>query len=457
MIAIGSSIGTGLFLASGQMISQSGPGGALLSYTLVGIVIYFLMHGLGEISTYRPVSGSVMTFTKDYVDPALGFSVGWVYYYTAISTIAMDIIACGIFMRFWFPDIPIWVFNTLFFTIVLIVNLLGSKSFGEAEFWMSSVKIVTIIIFLIIGIIIILGLTGQEQLGFKNFFYDGGPFIGNINSFFSILILAALSFGGTELIGIAAGETENPSKSMPKAINNVILRILIFYIGTIFVIGAIIPYTSPYLLNSNTNLITTPFALVFQYAQIPAVDSIMNFVILTALISACNSEFYASTRILYSLGKEKFAPKRFTLANKKGIPYFSIIVTIFTLIMSFIVAIMGYEACLILINGIGISTLLIWLCFGLSHHRFRKGYLKQGLDLTELKFKAKFFPIGSLIVIFGVSIMLIYNLSYGMLSNPKTTLQLFIPLILFVILFIYYKIRHKTKLVPLDRIKFKDS
>ncbi|MDR2623919.1 MAG: amino acid permease [Methanobrevibacter sp.] len=454
MIALGSSIGTGLFLASGQMISQSGPGGALLSYMLMGTLIYFLMHGLGEIATYRPVTGSIMTFTKEYVDSALGFSVGWIYYYNCISSIAMDVITAGIFMGFWFPNIPIYVFTTLFFAVILAVNLLSSKSFGELEFWIVSIKVITIIIFLIVGIMIILGLTGHEPLGFKNFFYDGGPFIGNVNSLFSVLILAALSFSGIELIGITAGEVKNPSKSMPKAINTILLRILIFYIGTIFIIGAIVPYTSPYLLSSEMNLAITPFALVFQYTHIPAVDSIMNFIILTAIISACNTEFYASTRILYSLGKEKFAPKKFTLANKRGMPYISILITMFTLIISFIVATVGYEAYLILINGIGVSTLIIWLCLGLSHYRFRRGYKKQGLDLNKLKFKAKLFPIGPIIVIFGTTSMLIYNLFSGILTNPTTTLYLFVPLILFVVLFSYHKINHKTKLIPLDQIKF---
>jgi lysine-specific permease len=455
MIAIGGSIGTGLFLASGGMISIAGPGGVLLSYILVGILIYWLMNGLGEMSTYNPVTGSVMTFAKKYVDSALGFSIGWIYYYMIMAIIVIDVTSLGIIMNFWFPNTSTWIFSTILFSIIIFLNFLGSNSYGESEFWMSLIKVIAIIIFIIIGLLIILGLIGSESIGLKNFFYGGGPFIGNINSFFSVLVLGALSFAGVELIGVTAGETKNPSKSIPKAINSLLLRILIFYIGTTFVMGAIIPYTSPYLLNAETNVAISPFALIFKYANIPAADSIINFIILIALISACNSMFYASTRVLYALGKENFAPKKFTLANKKGIPYFSIIITILTLPLSILISLIGHNAYLILISGTGISALIVWAGLGIAYYRFRRGYIKQGFDLNKLEFKSKLFPLGPIIVIFGTISMIGYNLISTFFTDWITAFYLSIPVILFFILLISYKFHHKTKLIPLNKINLK--
>jgi lysine-specific permease len=456
MIAIGSSVGTGLFLASGSMISSSGPGGALLSYILVGVLVYFVMNGLGEMSTYKPVSGSIMTFSKEFVDKALGFSIGWIYYYIWISVIAVETSTTGILMEFWFPQIPLWIFIISSFILIVFINLFGSKIFGEVEFWMTTIKVVTIIFFIIIGLLIIFGFIGTDPVGFTNFFYKGGPFIGTITSFFSILLLSAFSFGGTELVGITAGESENPSKSIPKAINSTIFRILLFYIGTIIVIGAIVPYDSIYLLNSHSNLAISPFTLLFAYAHLPAAESIMNFIILTVVLSAGNAAFYASTRMIYSLGKEGFAPKKFIL-SKNGIPYFSIIISLIIGIVCILIGIIGYEAYLIIISGVGVSFMLLWLCIGLSYYRFRRAYIKQGFDLNELKFKGKLFPLGPIIVIFSSVVLLIYNLISCLYNDWISTLYSYIPFVIFIILFIYYKLKYKTKFVPLDEINLETN
>ncbi|MDR3292043.1 MAG: amino acid permease [Methanobrevibacter sp.] len=456
MMAIGSSVGTGLFLASGSMISESGPGGALLGYILVGFAVYLVMNGLGEMSTYNPVSGSIMTFSKEYVDKSLGFSVGWIYYYMEISGIILEISTAGILMKFWFPEHPLWIFTIIFFVLMLFINLLGVKIFGEVEFWMTTIKVVTIIVFIILGLLIIFGFIGTNPLGFSNFFYKGGPFIGNISSFFSILLLCALSFGGTELIGVVAGESENPSKSIPKAINNTIFRILIFYIGTMFIVGAMIPYDSTNLLGSHSNLAISPFTLLFSYAHLPAVESIMNFIILTVVISAGNAAFYASTRMLYSLGKEGYGSKKFLL-SKNGIPFFSIMISLIIGIVCVLIGILGYEAYLILIEGTGICYLILWSCMGLAHYRFRKAYIRQGLDLNKLKFKGKLFPIGPIIIVCFFIGILLYNLILGLLTDWIITLNLYISVIIFIVLFVYYKLKYKTKLIPLEKINLENT
>jgi lysine-specific permease len=454
MIAIGSTIGTGLFLTSGTTISMSGPGGALLGYLIIGLVIYFLINNLGELSTFNPTSGSVISFAKKYINESIGFSVGWMYFYKWAGVIAIEIMSSGIIMRYWFPHIPLWIFALIFFLIIFILNLFGSKVFGEVEFWMSTIKVVTITLFLIIGIFIITGVIGANPLDFSNFFYKDAPFVGGLSSFLSSLVFVALCFGGSELIGIAAGESKNPSKSIPKAVRSVILRILIFYIGTIIIIGIIIPYTSPYLLNTSNSVAISPFVLIFHHAALPYISSIMNFVILTAVISSANAAFYGLSRVLFSLGEENFAPKKLTKSNKKGIPYFSLIVSAIVGIICIIISTTGHYAYIILIQGASASYFLLWALISLSHYRFRKGFIKQGYNEDKLPFKAKFYPYSSLIVVIACLFLLIYYLINGISTDFYSTLYSFIPIMIFVVLFICHKLYYKTKLIPLDEIEY---
>lgn len=328
MIALGGSIGTGLFVASGSAISEAGPAGALIAYVAMGIMVYFLMTSLGEMATYMPVSGSFATYSTKYVDPALGFAMGWNYWFNWAITLAVDISTVSIVMKFWLPNVPGWVWSTVALILIFAINALTVKTFGETEYWMALIKVVTVIIFLVIGVAVIFGIMGGHATYLNNFTYKKAPFVGGLPMILSVFVVAGFSFQGTELIGITAGESETPEKSVPKAINQVFWRILLFYILAIFVIACIIPYTSPDLLGSSASDVKiSPFTLVFRRAGLAGAASIMNAVILTSVISSANSGMYASTRMLYSLALQGYAPKTFSLTTKRGIPLMALIGT----------------------------------------------------------------------------------------------------------------------------------
>lgn len=321
MIAIGGAIGTGLFVASGASISTAGPGGALVAYALIGVMVYFLMTSLGEMATLMPVSGSFETYATRFVDPALGFALGWNYWYNWAITVACELVAGALVMKFWFPDVPGVIWSGLFLVLLFALNFTSAKMYGEAEFWFAGIKVVTIFIFLAVGVLMIFGIMGGHNTGFQNWTIEDAPFSGGFATIFSIAMVAGFSFQGTELVGIAAGESENPEKNVPKAINTVFWRILIFYIGALTIIGFVLPYTDPNLLKAGTdNIAMSPFTLIFERAGLGIAAAVMNAVILTSVLSCGNSGLYASSRMLYAMAQEGKAPAFLKKVSKSGVP-----------------------------------------------------------------------------------------------------------------------------------------
>ncbi len=317
MIAIGGSIGTGLFVASGATVATAGPGGALLSYALIGLMVYFLMTSLGEMAAYMPVSGSFCTYGSRFVEDGFGFALGWNYWYNWAVTIAAELVAAQLVMSFWFPEVPGIYWSAIFLGIMFGLNVISARGFGESEFWFALIKVVTVVIFIGVGLATIFGIMhGVESPGFSNFTMGDAPFVGGFQAMVGVAMIAGFSFQGTELIGIAAGESENPRKNIPIAIRQVFWRILMFYILAIFVIGMLIPYTDPNLLkNDASDISVSPFTLLFERAGFAAAAGVMNAVILSAILSAGNSGMYASTRMLYNLALEGKAPRLFSASR----------------------------------------------------------------------------------------------------------------------------------------------
>lgn len=454
MIALGGSIGTGLFVASGSAISKAGPGGALLAYAGIGIMVYFLMTSLGEMATYLPVSGSFAVYSTRFVDPAMGFAMGWNYWFNWAITLAVDISTAALVMQFWLPDVPGWIFSTVSLVIIFAINALSVKSFGETEYWLSIIKVVTVIVFLVVGVLTIFGILGGHATGLENFTMKKAPFVGGVPMILSVFVVAGFSFQGTELIGITAGESETPEKSIPKAIKQVFWRILLFYIFAIFVIAAIIPYTSPDLLGSSASDISiSPFTLVFQRAGLASAASIMNAVILTSVLSAANSGMYASTRMLHSLAEQGYAPKKFRKTNKRGIPMAALWGTTFIGLLTFLASVFGSRVYVFLLSASGLTGFIAWLGIAISHYRFRKAFEAQGHKVSELKYSAKWFPVGPILalilcilVILGQDIQSFQHFDWEAISVSYMSIPLFI------VLYTYYKIRYKTKLIPLKDV-----
>ncbi|MGG6448640.1 amino acid permease [Pseudobacillus badius] len=452
MISLGGSIGTGIFLASGGAIHTAGPGGALLAYVAIGLMVYFLMTSLAEMAAYMPVAGSFKVYASKFVDPALGFAIGWNYWYNWAITIAAELAAVVLIMKFWFPDSPSVIWSGLALLIMFGLNYLSVKGFGEAEFWFSLIKVVTVIIFIITGIMMIFGIMGGEAIGFKNFTLQDAPFNGGFLAILGVFMAAGFSFQGTELLGVAAGESEDPEKTIPKAINTVFWRILLFYILAILVIGLILPYTDERLLSDSVSV--SPFTLVFERAGFAFAASVMNAIILTAVLSAGNSGMYASTRMLWDLARDGQAPKFLARLDKRGVPVNALIFTALVGSLAFLTTFFGDGVVYVwLLNASGMAGFVTWLGIAISHYRFRRAFIAQGGDIHTLPYRAKWFPIGPLLALILCTFIILgqnFPAFIGGNIDWNGVLVSYIGLPLFLAFWLVYKIKHKTKVIPLE-------
>jgi lysine-specific permease len=452
MIAIGGSIGTGLFLASGATIANAGPGGALLAYILIGIMIYFLMTSLGELATHNPTSGAFFTYGTKYVEGGFGFALGWNYWYNWAITVAFELVAVQFIMKFWFPDIPGVYWSAIFLAIIFGINALTVKGFGESEFFFSLVKVLAIIAFIIIGIWMIVKIMltpGAEA--FANWSIGDAPFVGGFQALIGVAMIAGFSFQGTEMVGVAAGESKDPKKTIPVAIKQIFWRILLFYIVCIFIIGTLIAYNDPRLLQAaaTDNIALSPFTLLYEKAGFAFAASIMNAVILTAILSAGNSGMYSSTRMLFDMSRKGSAPKMFARLDPRGVPMNALYATTAIAALCFLTTFFGeQEVFNWLLNMSGMCGFIVWLGIAISHYRFRKGYLAQGYKLEDLAYRAKFFPFAPWFAFILCAIVVLGQNYQDVLAGQwMGVLSTYISIPLFLAIWFGYKWKKKTKLV----------
>lgn len=455
MISLGGSIGTGLFLASGGAIHAAGPGGALLAYTVIGFMVYFLMTSLGEMAAYMPVAGSFSTYAGRFVDPALGFALGWNYWFNWAITIAAEISAASIIVNYWLPDSSPLLWSALFLGIMVFINYLSVRAYGESEFWFSSIKVATVLIFIGTGILMIVGIIGGTPQGFGNFLEGGSPIHGGFMGVLGVFMAAGFSFQGTELIGITAGESEDAAVSVPKAVKQIFWRILLFYIFAIFIIGMLISYRDPALLSSDLQHISvSPFTIVFEKAGFAFAASVMNAIILTSVLSAGSSGMYASTRMLWSLAQEGKAPRWLAYLNRRGVPLASLAITAAIGMFAFFASLFGAGIVYTwLLNASGMCGFLAWLGIAVSHYRFRQAFLQQGHSLDELPYRARWFPFGP-IVAFSICCVVIIGQGFTAFQEEGTDwyglAAAYIGLPLFFVVYVSYKLKHRTRLIPLQ-------
>ncbi len=463
MIAIGGSIGTGLFVASGATIAMAGPGGALLSYAIIGLMVYFLMTSLGELAAFMPESGSFATHSARYVDPAFGFALGWNYWYNWAITIAVDLVAAQLVMSWWLPDVPGWIWSTLFLGVLFLLNSTSVKVFGEAEYWFSLIKVLTVVVLIITGLLMIIGIfKGQTPAGWANWRVGDAPFVGGFPALIGVSLIVGFSFQGTELIGIAAGESSDPGKNIPKAVRQIFWRILLFYVLAIFVIGLIIPYTDPNLLkNDLSDISVSPFTLLFQKAGLLSAATVMNAVILTSILSAGNSGMYASTRMLFTLALRGQAPKCFAKLTRHGVPFNALLATTAIAALCFLTSLFKNQTVYLwLLNTSGMCGFIAWLGIAVSHYRFRKGYVHQGYSLDDLPYRSSFFPYGPLFA-FTLCMLIMLGQNYEAFIAEKiqweSIIATYISIPLFLAIWLGYKFIHKTRVVSYDEMDFTNS
>ncbi|CAB1209888.1 amino acid permease [Acinetobacter bouvetii] len=452
MIAIGGSIGTGLFLASGATIANAGPGGALLAYCLIGIMIYFLMTSLGELATHNPTSGAFFTYGTKYVEGGFGFALGWNYWYNWAITVAFELVAVQFIMKFWFPDIPGFYWSAIFLAIIFAINALTVKGFGESEFLFSLVKVIAIIAFIIIGIVMIVKIMMTPgMVTFSNWTKGEAPFVGGFQALIGVAMIAGFSFQGTEMVGVAAGESKDPKKTIPIAIKQIFWRILLFYVVCIFIIGTLVAYDDPRLLQaaSSEDITLSPFTLLYEQAGFAFAASLMNAVILTAILSAGNSGMYSSTRMLFDMARKGSAPKLFARLDPRGVPMNALYATTAIAALCFLTTFLGEQQVFNwLLNMSGMCGFIVWLGIAISHYRFRKGYLAQGYKLEDLAYTAKFFPFAPWFAFILCAIVVLGQNYQAVISGDwMGVLSTYISLPLFLAIWLGYKWKHKTKLI----------
>ena len=434
VIAIGGAIRTGLFLGARQSIHLAGPS-ILLTYIIVGFVLFMFMRAMGEMLLSNTEFNSFADITHEYVGPLAGFITGWTYWLTWIISGMAEVTAVAKYVSFWYPDIPNWLTALACVLLLMSFNLLSTKLFGELEFWFAIIKVVTIVALIIVGIVMIIMAykTPFGHASVSNIYRHGGVFPNGMSGFLMSFQMAIFSFVGIEMIGITAGETKNPHKTIPQAINNVPLRILLFYIGALAVIISIIPW-------NELDPEGSPFVKVFALVGIPFAAGMINFVVLTAAASACNSGIFANSRTLFGLSDRKQAPPKLQATNRKGVPVVAILVTCALLLFAVLLNFFIPNATTVFVYISTVSTVLnifIWTIIMIAYVR----YTKARPDLhKQSRYKM---PGGK---IMSICIIAFFVFIFGVLFvNPETRIGVILaPLWLIVLALMYRQYKKHT-------------
>ncbi|MEK3909230.1 amino acid permease [Oceanobacillus sp. FSL W7-1309] len=433
LIAIGGAIGTGLFLGAGKSIHLAGPS-ILFAYLITGAVLFLIMRALGELLLSNLSYHSFVDFVRDYLGEMTAFLTGWTYWFCWISIAMADLTAVGLYTQYWFPTIPQWMPGLIALVILLCMNLATVKLFGEMEFWFALIKVIAILALIVTGIVMIISGFSTDAGGasFTNLWNHGGMFPNGVNGFILSFQMVVFAFVGIELVGLTAGETENPEKVIPKAINNIPIRIIIFYIGALLVIMSVYPWTA-------ISPTESPFVQVFTVVGIVGAAGIINFVVLTSAASACNSAIFSTSRMVYSLAKEKNAPEKFAKLDKRKVPsnalFFSTAVVLISVALNYVMP----EGVFTLVTSIStVCFIFIWGITVISHLKYRK----TRPDLAKVnKFKMPFYPFANYLILAFLTFVLVV-----LAIAEDTRVSLMITPVWFIALIVIYKVR--KRIVP---------
>ncbi|HGJ5882744.1 amino acid permease [Arsenophonus sp.] len=403
LIALGGAVGTGLFLGIAQTINMAGPS-VLLGYAIGGFIAFLIMRQLGEMIVEEPVAGSFSHFAYKYWGSFAGFLSGWNYWAMFILVGMAELTAAGIYVQYWW-DIPTWISAAIFFIAINLINLTNVRLYGETEFWFAIIKVFAIIAMIIFGCYLLISGKGDPQASISNLWQYGGFFPNGIAGLVMAMAVIMFSFGGLELVGITAAEAENPTQSIPKATNQVVYRILIFYIGSLFVLLSLYPWI---------NVVSgeSPFVLIFHDIGDKFVSNSLNIVVLIAALSVYNSGVYSNSRMLYGLAKQGNAPHFLNIVTKRGVPIVSIAISALATSGGILINYLLDGKALELLMSLVVTTLVInWIMICISNLKFRAVKIKEGI---EPKFKALWYPFGNyLCLIFLFLILVIILLTDG--------------------------------------------
>jgi AAT family amino acid transporter len=426
LMSLGAAIGVGLFLGSASAIKLAGPG-ILLAYGFSGLIMFFIMRALGEMAIQKPVAGSFSRYARDYLGPLAGYLTGWNYWFLWVVTCMAEITAVGIYMGYWFPDVPNWIWALAALVIMTTVNFLAVKAYGELEFWFALIKIVTIVAMVLMGIgMIAFGIgNGGIATGIHNLWKHGGFFPNGIRGVLLSLQMVMFAYLGIEMIGVTAGEVKNPEKSLAKAIDSVFWRILIFYVGALFVIMSIYPW-------EEIGTKGSPFVLTFEKMGIPSAAGIINFVVLTAALSSCNSGIFSTGRMLFNLAQDGQAPKQYGRLTRGGVPGIAVLASAGALLIGVLLNYVVPAKVFTWVTSIAtFGAIWTWAVILLSQIRYRKS-LQPG-EQKQLKYKMPLFPYASYISLAFLAVVI------GLMAySPDTRIALVVGPLWFAILIGFY-------------------
>jgi amino acid transporter len=457
MIAIGGSIGTGLFIGSGKALANGGPASLLIAFFLIGVMLYCTIQALGELTVRFPVSGAFSTFCTRFIDPAWGFAIGWNYGIQWLIVFPLELVAASMTIQYWNDQINAAAWVAIFWAAIMVINLFGVKGYGEAEFIFSSIKVIAVLGFIIFGIVINCG--GGPQGGYigGTYWYTPGAFNHGFKGLCSVFVTGAFSFAGTEIVGLAAAETSNPRKTMPAAIKQVFWRIVIFYLSSLIIVGLIVPYNDDQLFRSTGSIGASPFVIAIKNAGVKGLPSVMNAVVLIAVLSVGNSAVYGCSRTISALSAQGHAPKIFSYIDRRGRPIFGILLSGTIGLLCFVAASDKEPQVFAWLMALtGLSTIFTWgsICF--CHIRFRAAMKVQGRSEKELAFKSQVGLIGSYFgVIFNILVLAaqfwtgLFPLGASK-ADVTSFFQAYLAAPIVLVCFVFYKIWRKTKFVSLQ-------
>ncbi|MEG3297940.1 amino acid permease [Streptococcus suis] len=434
MLSIGGVIGTGLFLSSGYTIAQAGPFGAVAAYLFGAIMVYLVMFSLGELSVAMPVTGSFHTYATKFISPGTGFMVAWMYWLCWVVALASQFVGAAQLMQRWFPSVPIWVFATIFAVIVFGLNTLSVGWFAKAEDALSSIKVYAIAVFIVLGTLAIFGILPFEGTNAAPLFTNitaQGLLPNGLVGLISVMLSVNYAFSGVEMIGIAAGETDNPQKAVPQAIKSTIGLLVIFFVLTIVVLASLLPM-------SEAGVTEAPFVLVLDKIGFPYAADIMNFIILTAILSASTSGLYASSRMLWSLANEGMISKELVKINKHGVPMRGMILSMIGVVIALIASIYAEDTIfLALVSIAGFAVVIAWLAIPLAQIGFRREFLKTH-SVDELEYKTPFSP-----TLPWITVVLLVISIIGIGWDPSQRAGLYFGVPFMIGCYVYHYIRFK--------------
>lgn len=436
LMSLGAAIGVGLFLGSASAIKVAGPA-ILIGYMIGGLAMFFIMRALGEMAVQKPVAGSFSRYAREYMSPVFGFLTGWNYWFIWVVTCMAEITAVGIYMEYWFPGVPRWIWALAALVIMSLVNLIAVKVYGELEFWFALIKIITIIFMIVVGVgMIVFGLgNGGIAVGISNLWSHGGFFANGWSGVLLAMQMIMFAYLGIEMIGVTAGEVKDPAKALTRAIDNVFWRILIFYVGALFVIMSIYPWTE-------IGLKGSPFVMTFEKLGIPYAAGIINFVVLTAALSSCNSGIFSNGRMLYNLAQQGEAPASFEKVSRSGVPARAIVVSAFFLLIGVVLNYIVPEKAFTMVTSIAtFAVIWVWGVILISQIRFRK---KLSADqAAKLIYKMPFAPYSSYLVL-AFLVFVVGIMAY----SPDTRIALVVGPIWYAILLVVYYVKKKKSASP---------